>query len=133
MVRFAVYASATLTPILTAHMSQRLTQYLRQERRRAGFSQADVASLFGARAKTSVSRYERGKHLPALRTALAYEALLGVPVAQLFPAAFREARETVRSHARRHIEMLANRAEDGRRARQQRSIETLLTESDAVA
>lgn len=111
-------------------MSRRLPQYLRQERRRAGFSQADVAYLFGASAKTSVSRYERGKHLPPLRTALAYEALLGVPVAQLFPAAFRDAWRNVRSRARSRAEALAKLPEKARGARQQRSIEILLTNPD---
>src|SRR5688572_9761728 len=82
-------------------MRQRLSQCLRQERRRAGFSQREVAYLIGARARTKISRYERGMHFPPLPIALAYEALLGVPVARLFPAAFRVARRDLMQRARR--------------------------------
>ena len=81
-------------------MIQRLPQYLREERRRAGLSQAEVAYLVGAEQRTKISRWERGKHLPTLRTALAYEALLGVPVARLFPAAFTAVRRGLVRRAR---------------------------------
>ena len=106
-------------------MSRRLPQYLRFERRRAGFSQADVAYLFGARAKTKVSRYERGRHLPPLMTALAYEAMLGLPVAQLFPAAFATARRNLLRRARRLTRRLAALPQNARTVRRQRSIENL--------
>lgn len=107
-------------------MPLRLPLYLRQERRRSGFSQADVAYLFGARTKTNVSRYERGKHLPSLGTALAYEAMFGVPVAQLFPKAFAEARRAVMRRARRRIEILSRLPQSARNLRRQRSLEHLL-------
>jgi transcriptional regulator with XRE-family HTH domain len=109
-------------------MPRRLPQYLKQERRRAGLSQADVAYLFGARAKTKVSRYERGRHLPPLRTALAYEAMLSVPVAQLFPAAFTAVRRSLRIRAKRRIKTLMMFPESARNVRRKRSLEKLLTQ-----
>lgn len=89
-------------------------------------SQADVAYLFGAKATTKVSRYERGKHLPTLRTALAYEAMLGVPVAQLFPRAFAEARRGLLRRAKRRTEVLEELPRNVRNLRRQRSLANLL-------
>lgn len=108
-------------------MSRRLPHYVKQERRRAGFTQADVAYLFGVRARSKVSRYERGRHLPPLTTALAYEALLGVPVAELFPRAFAEARRTLRRHAKRRNDILAKLPPSAKTARRQRSLQRLFT------
>lgn len=107
-------------------MSRRLPQYLKQHRRRAGFSQADVAYLFGARAKTKISRYERGRHLPTLRTALAYQAMLGVPVAELFPSAYADARRSILRRAKRRTDILAKLPPNARTARRQRSLQRLL-------
>jgi transcriptional regulator with XRE-family HTH domain len=107
-------------------MPLRLPHYLRQERRRAGFSQADVAYLFGTQTKTKVSRYERGKHLPPLKTALAYEAMFGVPVAHLFPRAFAEARRTLMKRAGLRTEVVARLPQNARNSRRQRSLEKLL-------
>lgn len=107
-------------------MPRGLPQYLKQQRRRAGYAQADVAHLLGARARGKVSRYEHGRHLPPLMTALAYEAMFGVPVAELFPSAFGAARAELRRRARRRITMLAKLPETGRNLRRKRSLETIL-------
>ncbi|HJP59863.1 MAG TPA: helix-turn-helix transcriptional regulator [Gemmatimonadaceae bacterium] len=107
-------------------MPRKLPYYLKQYRRRAGFSQADVAYLLGATAKTKVSRYERGRHLPELRAAFALEAMLGVPVAELFPSAFKEARRAIIRRARGRSAMLAGFPQNGRTARRQRSLEKIL-------
>lgn len=107
-------------------MPRRLPQYLKQERRRAGFSQADIAHLLGARERTQVWRYECGRHLPTLRTALAYEALLGVPVAQLFPKAFAEARRALVSRVKQRAAIMAKRPQTARNLRRQRSLESII-------
>lgn len=107
-------------------MPRALPLYLRQERKRAGFSQADVAYLFGVRAKTNVSRYERGKHLPTLHTALAYEAILGVPVAQLFPHAFAEVRRALTQRAKQRSAIVTSLPETPRNLRRQRSLRRLI-------
>ena len=106
-------------------MTRRLPQYLKHERRRAGLAQADVAYLFGARARTKVSRYEHGRHLPTLATALAYEAMLGTPVADLFPGAFAAARRDVLKRAKRRAGMLAKLPQSARNAQRKRSLERL--------
>jgi transcriptional regulator with XRE-family HTH domain len=107
-------------------MSRRLPHYIKYERRRTGFSQADVAFLLGANAVTKVSRYERGKHLPTLRVALAYEAMLGVPVAELFPVTMTAARRDLLRRARSYAAAGAKLQPNARNIRRQRSLEKLL-------
>ena len=63
---------------------QRLQNYLRTYRKRSGLTQCDVAFLVGCRNGAQVSRYEKRRRLPPLRTALACEAAFGVPVSELF-------------------------------------------------
>ncbi len=107
-------------------MSRQLPQYLKQERRRAGYAQVDVAYLLGARTKTKVARYERSRHLPPLPIALAYEAMFGVAVAELFPTAFAAARTALRRRARHKLNELVRLPMTARNARRQRSLENLL-------
>jgi len=66
-------------------MSHRLQNRLRQYRRQAGLSQDEIAFLLGSPDSAQVSRYEKGRHVPELRRALAYVTILGVPLAELFP------------------------------------------------
>lgn len=64
--------------------SPKLQNYLRSYRTRAGLLQRDVAFILGCESGEKVSRYEKRRRLPPLETALAYEAVFGVPVAELF-------------------------------------------------
>src|SRR3989442_840206 len=70
--------------------THKLENYLRTYRKRSGLSQREVAFLVGCRNGAQVSRYEKRRRLPPLRTALACEAAFGVPVSELF-AGLREA------------------------------------------
>ena len=70
--------------------THKLENYLRTYRKRSGLTQRDVAFLVGCRNGAQVSRYEKRRRLPPLRTALACEAAFGVPVSVLF-AGLREA------------------------------------------
>src|SRR4051812_47186409 len=101
---------------------RKLPNYLRSSRRRAALTQADIAELLSLQNDATVSRYERRGRLPSLEIALAYEALHGIPVAELFPGAFDEAGLRLRSRARqlgRRLEARAVPAQD----RRKRSIE----------
>ena len=64
--------------------THKLENYLRTYRKRSGLTQRDVAFLVGCRNGAQVSRYEKRRRLPPLRTALAFEAAFGVPVSELF-------------------------------------------------
>ena len=69
----------------------RLQNYLRSHRRKSGLTQQEVAFLLGCRTGDPISRYEKRRRLPPLETALACEAIFGVPVSELF-AGVHEAR-----------------------------------------
>lgn len=81
-------------------MSQKLPHYLRNHRKRAGLFQEDIAALLGDRTASKVSRYERRHRMPPLLTALAYEAILGKPVAELFGGVYEPIRAAVQRRAK---------------------------------
>jgi DNA-binding XRE family transcriptional regulator len=66
-------------------MSDRiLGNRLRMHRRKAGLSQRELGQLVGYKRRWPVSRHERSRTAPPLLTALAYEAVFGVPVSAIF-------------------------------------------------
>ncbi len=67
--------------------SQRLDNYLRAHRKNSGLTQEEVAFLLGFDNANLVSRYEKRQRMPPVQTALAYEAIFGIPVAELFAGA----------------------------------------------
>jgi transcriptional regulator with XRE-family HTH domain len=101
------------------------SQHLRSRRRRASLTQADIAALLGVRKTSTVSRYERRGRLPDLETALAYEAIFGMPVAQLFPTLAARTRTNIGERARRLEAARSQTATGNINARRQRSIEEL--------
>jgi transcriptional regulator with XRE-family HTH domain len=64
--------------------SRRLPNYLRTHRKQSGLSQEEVAFLLGSEDGSQISRYEKRHRLPPLETALACEAIFGIPVSELF-------------------------------------------------
>jgi transcriptional regulator with XRE-family HTH domain len=90
-------------------VSEKLSNYLKAERKRTGLSQKEVAFLLGCTSGAKVSRYERFHREPTLRTALAYEALFHVPVAELFAGIAEETQRDTHRRARRLTRRLANR------------------------
>lgn len=82
--------------------THKLENYLRTYRRRSGLTQREVAFLLGCETGAQVSRYEKRRRLPPLATALACEAVFGVPVAELF-AGVRES--AVKAIGKRVVEL----------------------------
>jgi transcriptional regulator with XRE-family HTH domain len=78
----------------------RLPNYLKTYRRRAGLSQDEVAFLLGCQSGAKVSRYERLARQPSLETALAYEAVLGIPVRELFAGVYEKVEGEINKRAR---------------------------------
>lgn len=66
-------------------------------RRRMKFPQKHVSRLLGHKDTTMLSRYEHGRSLPPLPTALKLEIIYRVPVAFLFPALYEALRNPIRS------------------------------------
>jgi transcriptional regulator with XRE-family HTH domain len=88
-------------------MASKLQHYLRTHRKRAGFTETELAQLLGCKSAAKVSRYERFERLPSLKTALAYQAILGVPVAKLFAGMY----EQVEKEASKRAKELARKLE----------------------
>jgi len=80
-------------------MAYKLNNYLRTYRKRAGLSQDEMAYLLGCRSGAKVSRYERFARQPTLQTALAYEAIFGVPVRDLFAGIYQKVERPVSQRA----------------------------------
>jgi transcriptional regulator with XRE-family HTH domain len=74
----------------------RTTNHLLLYRKRRQLSQKAVAVLLGRRNSTMLSRYENGKSLPPLSTALRLEIIYRVPVAFLFPRMYDDLRIRIR-------------------------------------
>jgi transcriptional regulator with XRE-family HTH domain len=81
-------------------MPRKLLHYLRNERRRLGFTQADIGVLLGVPWKTRVSRYEREATLPPLDAGLAYQEIYGKPVGNIFSGVSAKIHADVRARAR---------------------------------
>jgi transcriptional regulator with XRE-family HTH domain len=71
-------------------MTRSLSNYLRTHRKRASLSQAEIAFLVGTSSGAKICRYENAKRQPSLETALAYEALFGVPLRELFAGVYQK-------------------------------------------
>jgi transcriptional regulator with XRE-family HTH domain len=78
---------------------RKLKNYLRTYRRRAGFSQKEVAFLLGAASKGKVSRYEHYIRQPRLQTVFVYELILGATARELFAGIFQEIERTTINRA----------------------------------
>lgn len=72
-----------------------LENYLHTYRKRSGMTQREVALLLGCENGAQVSRYEKRHRVPPLQTALAYEAIFGIPVSELFAGRYLSAERTI--------------------------------------
>jgi transcriptional regulator with XRE-family HTH domain len=86
--------------------SPRSLNLLRAHRRCTAFSQDEIAFLLGIQSGATVCRYEQMERDPELKTALAFEAIYGRPISDLFPALFEQVRAIVKARAK----ILAKRA-----------------------
>jgi transcriptional regulator with XRE-family HTH domain len=80
-----------------------LPNYLRTNRKRLLLSQEEVAFLLGVNGPDrgiKVSRDENDARLPTLETALAYEAIYGTPVRELYAGLYEQAEQEVAERAR---------------------------------
>jgi transcriptional regulator with XRE-family HTH domain len=78
----------------------RLPNYLKTHRKYSGLDQRDIAFLLGNSDGAHISRYEKHHRIPPLETALAFEAIFKVPVAELFAGLHEAAKCGVEGRAR---------------------------------
>jgi transcriptional regulator with XRE-family HTH domain len=80
-----------------------LPNYLRPQRKQYSLSREEVAFLLGAKVADKggkVSRDENSSRLPTLETALAYEAMYGRPIRELFAGLYEQVAKDVSSRAK---------------------------------
>ncbi len=94
-----------------------LPNYLRTHRKRARLSQQDVAFLIGCKSSARISRYERCRQNPNLRTLLAYELLLHTPIRELYGGVAEEVERDMKKRVRLFVRHLARRRPDHRNER----------------
>lgn len=83
--------------------SSQLTNYLRTNRKRLGFTQEEAAFLLGIKGADrgiKVCRDEKFVREPSLQMALAYEAIYGKPVRELFGGLYEEIERGVAERAK---------------------------------
>ena len=97
--------------------SQRLENYLRTFRRKSGLTQREVAFLLGWKNGAQLSRYEKRHTLPPLRTALAYQAIFKVPLAELFAGVRNSVEQDVVTRVDELVAGLQGKNQKGRQAR----------------
>ena len=106
-------------------MSRKLQNYVRTYRKRAGLSQDEMALLLGCRSGAKVSRYERFAREPTLQTALAYEAVFGAPVSELFGGVYEQSRAAIQVRAGLLAEMLRQKNSDPQTGRKLELLSTI--------
>lgn len=80
-----------------------LPNYLRSQRKRRSLSQEEAAFLLGVQGidrENKVSRHENFARMPTLETALAYEAMYGTPVRELFEGLYEQVSKNVSLRAK---------------------------------
>ncbi|HEV2694769.1 MAG TPA: helix-turn-helix transcriptional regulator [Verrucomicrobiae bacterium] len=80
-----------------------LPNYLRINRKQSSLSQEEVALMLGVKGMDKggkVSRDENNARTPTLETALAYEAIYGKPVRELFAGLYEQIERDVSSRAK---------------------------------
>jgi transcriptional regulator with XRE-family HTH domain len=105
--------------------AQRLDNYLKTYRKRSGLSQAELAFLLGCQSGTKVSRYERQARVPTLETALAFGAIFGAPLRELFAGKCHKVESEIRKRARMLTEKLGKTGSDRSTARKLEMLRTL--------
>jgi transcriptional regulator with XRE-family HTH domain len=95
-------------------MSSRLQNYVRTYRRRSNLAQQDVAFLLGSRDRARVCKYESGRRIPSLRTALALATIFDVSVAALFGGIDHKAQERIAKRVAALRSKLKRKCEAGR-------------------
>ena len=87
-------------------MSRKLQSYLRTERKRHGFTQAEIAFLLGCQSGTVVSRFERLSREANLETAFACQVIFGIPAHELFSGIYQQVEKRITHRARLLLQQL---------------------------
>jgi hypothetical protein len=95
---------------------EQLASYLRSHRRRSGLSQRELSALLGYTDEGQVSRHERLGTVPHLLTALSYQAIFCVAIAELFPGFYEVVKQGIEERLAKMEEELQGSTAKGRKA-----------------
>lgn len=87
-------------------MAHKLPNYLGTYRKRAGFTQQELAFLLGTQSGAKVSRYERFAREPHLKTALAYQVIFHIPAHELFSGTYQRVETQITERSKRLMKRL---------------------------
>lgn len=90
--------------------------HLRSLRRKSGLTQRELAVILGFLCEVPVSRHERSTTVPNVLTALGYEAVFHVPIAELFPGLYLTVESGIEERLTRMESELEQRTDKGRNA-----------------
>ena len=96
----------------------RLASYLCSHRKRSGLSQERLGKLLGYPDEGPISRHERLRCVPPLRTALGYQAVFQIPVSELFPGIYERIKQDVEERLAELERTLQQSSAKGRDAKQ---------------
>jgi transcriptional regulator with XRE-family HTH domain len=122
-----IVITVTRFSYLLAVATHRLPNYIRTYRKRAGFSQDEVAFLLGASSGAKISRYERYTRFPTLQTALTCEAVFGVPVRELFAGVYEKVKMDTAKRARQLAERFSHVPPNRRTTQKLESLDRLIS------
>jgi transcriptional regulator with XRE-family HTH domain len=94
----------------------RAASYLRTHRKKYGLSQSELANILGLVTELQVSRHERSLTLPLFLTAISYEIVFQIPIAELFPGVYETVRQNVEHRLAEIEERLHQSSVKGRQA-----------------
>lgn len=107
--------------------SQKLSNYLRANRKRLGLSQEEVAYLLGAESGAKVCRYEQLVREPNFQTALACEAVFQKPASELFPGLYQKIAKDVADRARTLLRRTEQRASKRPTEQKRKALNDIIT------
>lgn len=103
----------------------KLPNYLRASRKRAGLSQEDLAFLLGCKNGSKVGRYERFRRQPTLPTVFVLESIFGRPARELFAGIYEDATQHAADRARRLVARLSKRPDSPQLRRRLAALEAI--------
>jgi len=109
--------------------NHKLPNYLRMYRKRAGFSQAEMAFLLGCYDGPKVSANERFIKRPCLDNFIAYELLLATPTRELFAGLYADIQEQLKPRVRDLIARLSQASTDPATSHKLRILQAFLDAS----
>ncbi|MHB8256619.1 MAG: helix-turn-helix transcriptional regulator [Acidiferrobacterales bacterium] len=114
-------------------MSQRTHNYLRAHRKRAGFTQYELAVLLGCKDGANVSRYERLCRAPNLETAFACQAIFGVSAHELFPGIYQNVEHVIKKRAEQLTKKLGGMPPNAVREYKRRALNAIASPREVLS